>query len=43
MNYQSFNFASEGSWNENVKKGPKVEISLKIQMNFLSFVNFYVA
>ena len=28
MNYQSSNFGSEGSWNENVKKGLKVEISL---------------
>ena len=30
MNYQSPNFESEESWNENVKKGLKVAISLKI-------------
>ena len=30
MNYQSSDFGSEGSWNENIKKGLKVEISLKI-------------
>ena len=30
MNYQSSNFGSEESWNENIKKGLKVEISLKI-------------
>ena len=42
MNYQSSNFGSEGSWNENVKKGLKVEISLKILIIFLSFVNLYV-
>ena len=30
MNYQSSNFGSEESWNENVKKDLKVEISLKI-------------
>ena len=30
MNYISSNFGSEGSWNENVKKGQKVEIYLKI-------------
>ena len=42
MNYQSSNFGSEGSWNENVKKGLKVEISLKIYISFLSFVNLHV-
>ena len=36
MNYQSSNFGNEGSWNENVKKGLKVEII------FLSLVNLYV-
>ena len=30
MNYQSSNFEGDGSWNENVKKGLKVEIFLKI-------------
>ena len=30
MNYQSANFGREASWNENVKKGLKVEVSLKI-------------
>ena len=30
MNYDSSNFESEGSWNENVRKGLKVEISFKI-------------
>ena len=30
MNYQSSNFAGEGSWNENVKKDLNVEISFKI-------------
>ena len=30
MNYEASNFGSEGSWNENVKKGLKVETSLKI-------------
>ena len=39
MNYQSSNFGSEGSWNENVKKGLKVEISLNDF--FLLFVNLY--
>ena len=29
MNYQSSNFGGEGSWNENVKKGLKVEICPK--------------
>ena len=29
MNYQSSNFGSEASWNKNVKKGLKVETSLK--------------
>ena len=42
MNYQSSNFGSEGSRNENVKKGLKVEISFKIWMIFLSFVNLYI-
>ena len=42
MNYQSSNFGSEGSWNENVKKGLKVAISLKICIIFLSLVNLYV-
>ena len=42
MNYQFSNFGSEGSWNENVKKGLKVEISFKIWMVFLSFVNLYI-
>ena len=37
MNYQSSNFGSEGSWNENVKKDLKVEIFI-----FLSLVNLYV-
>ena len=39
MNYESSNFGSEGNWNENVKKGLKVEIILKIQITFLSYVN----
>ena len=39
MNYQSTNFGSGVSWNKNVKKGRKVEISLKIKIIFLSFVN----
>ena len=39
MNYQSLNFGSEGSWNKNIKKGLKVEISFKIWMIFLSFLN----
>ena len=30
MNYQSSNFGGEGNWNENISKGQKVEISLKI-------------
>ena len=30
MNYQSSNFGDEGDLNKNVKKGLKVEISLKI-------------
>ena len=30
MNYQFSNFRGEGSWNENVKKGLKVEIPFKI-------------
>ena len=30
MNYESSNFGSERSWNENVKKGLEIEISLKI-------------
>ena len=30
MNYLSSNFRSEGSWNENVKKDLKVEVSHKI-------------
>ena len=34
MNYQSSNFRGEGSWNENVKKGLKLEISFKIYMIF---------
>ena len=42
MNYQSSNFRSEGSLNENAKKGPKVVIFFKIYMMFLSFVNLYV-
>ena len=42
MNYQSSNFRGKGSWNENVKKGLKVEISLKIKMIFLLFVNLYL-
>ena len=42
MNYQSANFGGDGNWNENVKKGLKVEVSLKIYMIFLSFVNIYV-
>ena len=42
MNYQSSNLGSEGSWNKNVIKGLKVENSLKTQIIFISFVNFYV-
>ena len=42
MNYKSSNFGGEGSWNENLWKGLKVEISLKISMNFKSFVNLLV-
>ena len=42
MNYQPLSFASEGNWNENLWNGLKVEIPLKIQMNFLSFVNLHV-
>ena len=30
MNYQSSNFGSEENWDEYVKKGLKVEISIKI-------------
>ena len=30
MNYQFSNYGSEENWNENVKNGLKVEISLKI-------------
>ena len=29
MNYQSSNFGGQGSWNENVKKGLKVEFLWK--------------
>ena len=43
MNYQSSSFGGERSSNENFEKGLKVEISLKIEMTFLSFVNLYVA
>ena len=32
MNYQSSSFAGDGSWNINLLKGQKVEISLKIAM-----------
>ena len=42
MNYQSLNSGGEESWNENVKKGLKVEITLKIWMIFLLIVNLYV-
>ena len=42
MNYQSSNSGGKRSWNENVKKGIKVEISLKIQMIFLWSVNLFV-
>ena len=42
MNYQSSNFGSEGGWNENLWKGLKVEISVKISRIFLSFVNLWV-
>ena len=34
MSYQSSNFGNKLSWNENDKKGLKVEISLKIQIIF---------
>ena len=40
MNYQSSKLGSGGSWNENVKKVLKVDISLKIIL--LLFVNLYV-
>ena len=30
MNYHISNFAGEGSWNENVKKDLKVEITHKV-------------
>ena len=39
MDYHSSSFGVEESWNENLSKGLKVEISLKIKMSFLSFVN----
>ena len=39
MNCQSSNFEGEESSSENIKKDLKVEVSLKIQMVFLSFVN----
>ena len=42
MTYQSSKFGGEGSWKKNVKKGLKVEISLKNLNDFLSFVNVYV-
>ena len=42
MNCQSSNFESEGSWNENVKKELKVEISFKIWTIFLLFVNLCI-
>ena len=41
MNYQS-NFGGKGSWYKNVEKCLKVEISFKIWMILLSFVNLYV-
>ena len=42
MNYQSSDFGGEGSWNENIEKGLKVEIPFKIRITFLSFVKLYV-
>ena len=42
MNYHYSNFGEEGSWNENLWKDLKVEISFKIQMSFLSFLNLRV-
>ena len=42
MNYQSSSVGGEGSWNENIWKDQKVEISLKIQMIFLAFVDLRI-
>ena len=39
MNYQLWNFGGKGSWNENLWKGLKVEISIK---NVYRFVNLCV-
>ena len=42
MNYQSSSFVGEESWNENLWKGQKVEIFLKVYMIFILFVNLNV-
>ena len=42
MNYQSSSFEGEWSWNENLWKGLKLEIPLKTETTFLSFVNLHV-
>ena len=39
MKYQSSNFGSKGSYNENLCKALKVEISFKLEMIFVLFVN----
>ena len=40
MNYQSSNFGNEESWNENVKKGLKEEICLKIKTVFYRLLTY---
>ena len=41
MNYHSSSFGDEESWNKNLLKGLKVEISPKFEI-FESFVNLHV-
>ena len=42
MSYQSSSFGEDGCWNEDLSKGQKVEVFLKIYTIFLSFVNLHV-
>ena len=40
MNYRSSNSEDEGSWNEDLWKGLKVEIPIKIQIDFVIVLPF---
>ena len=43
MNYQSWSFESEGSWNEKLWNVKKENVLLKLKLYFYRFFNLHVA